>query len=256
MSTLGVMRSEGEVDELVRWSRMKLLILLLFGALARVSWGADSNGVFFDDFETWDSPTGTTGWVDKAGLPSSIADQTAAVLNGKLYSIGGYHNGPNDPQTGNADTNKFLADGMPRSYIINGWNDFFLNQLGSDAFWGQYMRDISQGIGNVVELQKQVLTLMARDEGRVEATVHRGLHDRGRRRRGPGGLDTRDVDHDIALRRTGVCAVRATPPDGHDPRAIRQAGHDGQRRDLDAGTRPALAPAGARAAHHRVVRRR
>ena len=32
-----------------------------------------------------------------------------------------------------------LPDRAPRSYFINGWNDFFLDQLGSDIFWGQYM---------------------------------------------------------------------------------------------------------------------
>ena len=32
-----------------------------------------------------------------------------------------------------------LPDRAPRSYFINGWNDFFLDQLGSDLFWGQYM---------------------------------------------------------------------------------------------------------------------
>ncbi len=32
-----------------------------------------------------------------------------------------------------------LPDRAPRSYFINGWNDFFLDQLSSDLFWGQYM---------------------------------------------------------------------------------------------------------------------
>ena len=41
------------------------------------------------------------------------------------------------PQTDTASPT--LPDRAPRSYFINGWNDFFLDQLGSDLFWGQYM---------------------------------------------------------------------------------------------------------------------
>jgi len=54
----------------------------------------------FEDFETW-NPAGITGWTEKALLPNSIADQTAAVYNGKMYSMGGYINGPNNPQNKN-----------------------------------------------------------------------------------------------------------------------------------------------------------
>jgi type II secretory pathway pseudopilin PulG len=32
--------------------------------------------------------------------------------------------GPTDPLSGNTDTNKYPADAVPRSYIINGWNDY------------------------------------------------------------------------------------------------------------------------------------
>lgn len=41
------------------------------------------------------------------------------------------------PQTDT--TSPTLPDRAPRSYFINGWNDFMLDQLGSDLFWGQYM---------------------------------------------------------------------------------------------------------------------
>ena len=71
-----------------------------------------------------------------------------------------------------------------------------------------------------------------------------------------GPLDTRDVDHHSAFRRPGVRAVRPTPPDGQHTRAVRQAGDDGQWRNLGAGACPALASAGARATRNRVVRRR
>ncbi|MGC8991491.1 MAG: hypothetical protein ACP5MD_15355 [Verrucomicrobiia bacterium] len=37
--------------------------------------------------------------------------------------------GPAVPQTGTAGTNGFPADASPRSYIINGWNDGFKEQL-------------------------------------------------------------------------------------------------------------------------------
>ncbi|MCX8107171.1 MAG: DUF1559 domain-containing protein [Verrucomicrobiae bacterium] len=37
--------------------------------------------------------------------------------------------GPRAPQTGNVGTNGFPADASPRSYIINGWNDTFKEEL-------------------------------------------------------------------------------------------------------------------------------
>jgi len=46
--------------------------------------------------------------------------------------------GPAAPATGNANTNLYLADGMPRSYIINGWNDYFKHVM-SDADFQAYM---------------------------------------------------------------------------------------------------------------------
>ncbi len=42
--------------------------------------------------------------------------------------------GPQPPATGSTDTNKFLADGMPRSYIINGWNDYFKSTMTDPEF--------------------------------------------------------------------------------------------------------------------------
>jgi prepilin-type N-terminal cleavage/methylation domain-containing protein len=46
--------------------------------------------------------------------------------------------GPKAPSTGGTDTNKFFADGMPRSYIINGWNDYFKRTL-TDPDFQAYM---------------------------------------------------------------------------------------------------------------------
>ncbi len=40
--------------------------------------------------------------------------------------------GPKVPQTGTSGTNGFLGDAAPRSFIFNGWNDYFQAQLGSD----------------------------------------------------------------------------------------------------------------------------
>jgi prepilin-type processing-associated H-X9-DG protein len=42
--------------------------------------------------------------------------------------------GPNTPATGNANTNDFPADAAPRSYMINGWNDYFKRTLGDAEF--------------------------------------------------------------------------------------------------------------------------
>jgi len=64
-----------------------------------------SNGIstfrFFDDFESWNATPGSTGWEDKASVPSSLTDQTSAVYNGKIYSIGGYANSPGNPENKN-----------------------------------------------------------------------------------------------------------------------------------------------------------
>jgi prepilin-type N-terminal cleavage/methylation domain-containing protein len=46
--------------------------------------------------------------------------------------------GPQVPLTGNTDTNKYPADAMPRSYIINGWNDYFKKTM-TDAEFQGYM---------------------------------------------------------------------------------------------------------------------
>ena len=42
--------------------------------------------------------------------------------------------GPADPKTGSTNTNLYQADGVPRSYIINGWNDYFKHNLGDTDF--------------------------------------------------------------------------------------------------------------------------
>jgi len=36
-----------------------------------------------------------------------------------------------DPKTGSTDTNRVPADAAPRSYLINGWNDYFLSTTGN-----------------------------------------------------------------------------------------------------------------------------
>jgi prepilin-type N-terminal cleavage/methylation domain-containing protein/prepilin-type processing-associated H-X9-DG protein len=45
--------------------------------------------------------------------------------------------GPADPKTGSTDTVNMPADAAPRSYIINGWNDYFKRTL-SDADFQLY----------------------------------------------------------------------------------------------------------------------
>ena len=46
--------------------------------------------------------------------------------------------GPKVPTTGSSDTNNYRADAAPRSYIINGWNDYFKRTL-SDAEFTAFM---------------------------------------------------------------------------------------------------------------------
>lgn len=42
------------------------------------------------------------------------------------------------PKTFGTDTNNYQADAAPRSYIINGWNDYFEDTLPASA-WNSYM---------------------------------------------------------------------------------------------------------------------
>jgi len=42
--------------------------------------------------------------------------------------------GPNDPKTGSNDPVTFPADAASRSYVINGWNDYFQTKLGDADF--------------------------------------------------------------------------------------------------------------------------
>ena len=44
------------------------------------------------------------------------------------------------PKTGTATNN--VADAAPRSYMINGWNDYFYDQLGEPDFSNQYMAGV------------------------------------------------------------------------------------------------------------------
>ncbi len=40
--------------------------------------------------------------------------------------------GPKAPATGSSGTNGFLGDSAPRSYLINGWNDYFQQEMGAE----------------------------------------------------------------------------------------------------------------------------
>ncbi|HWW02802.1 MAG TPA: prepilin-type N-terminal cleavage/methylation domain-containing protein [Candidatus Acidoferrum sp.] len=50
---------------------------------------------------------------------------------------------PGNPATGSSDPTKYPADAASRSYIINGWNDYFKHTL-SDADFQAYMAATSQ----------------------------------------------------------------------------------------------------------------
>jgi prepilin-type N-terminal cleavage/methylation domain-containing protein/prepilin-type processing-associated H-X9-DG protein len=50
--------------------------------------------------------------------------------------------GPTDPKTGSTDTVNYPADAAPRSYMINGWNDYFKRSL-SDPDFQKYMNGVA-----------------------------------------------------------------------------------------------------------------
>ncbi len=56
--------------------------------------------------------------------------------------------GPPDPKSGSVDPAVYPADAAPRSYMINGWNDYFKRTLG-DAFDTMYM-----GSANIYALKE------------------------------------------------------------------------------------------------------
>jgi prepilin-type N-terminal cleavage/methylation domain-containing protein len=51
--------------------------------------------------------------------------------------------GPQPPLSGTTETNNYPADAAPRSYLINGWNDYFKRSM-SDADFQTYMSASSQ----------------------------------------------------------------------------------------------------------------
>ncbi len=54
---------------------------------------------------------------------------------------------PDDPKTGSTDFVNHPADASPRSYIINGWNDYFyttLGMAGGDAYLGGSERSLKE----------------------------------------------------------------------------------------------------------------
>jgi prepilin-type N-terminal cleavage/methylation domain-containing protein len=94
--------------------------------------------MYADDNEGYYPPrSGTSRW------PTRLRDgyRTLSLLRCPT-------DGPN-PATGNANTNLYPADGVPRSYLINGWTDYFEELLKNDpAAWDAYINGGSypQGI--------------------------------------------------------------------------------------------------------------
>jgi prepilin-type N-terminal cleavage/methylation domain-containing protein/prepilin-type processing-associated H-X9-DG protein len=64
-----------------------------------------------------------------------------------------------NPSTGGTSTNT-VADAAPRSYLINGWNDYFHDLLGDTAFYAVYMPGIyPNGLkeNNVIHVSDTIL---------------------------------------------------------------------------------------------------
>ena len=90
------------------------------------------------------------------------ADEHAGILPPRLatqrwpsYFLNYYKNkgvlrcladGPQPPATDITYTNQFPADAVPRSYFINGWNDYFKSTLSAAAFQA-YMAAQDQNLG-------------------------------------------------------------------------------------------------------------
>jgi prepilin-type N-terminal cleavage/methylation domain-containing protein len=73
--------------------------------------------------------------------PRSSVERWPAEFSSNYRALGLLRcptDGPQTPSTGVTDTNKYPADGAPRSYIINGWNDYFKRTL-SDSDFQAYM---------------------------------------------------------------------------------------------------------------------
>jgi prepilin-type N-terminal cleavage/methylation domain-containing protein len=69
--------------------------------------------------------------------PRTANPRWPAVLLGSLRDFSIIRcpsDGPKIPLTGSSDTNTYPADAAPRSYLINGWNDYFKATLDAAGF--------------------------------------------------------------------------------------------------------------------------
>ncbi len=93
--------------------------------------------------------------------------------------------GPAPPATGSTDTNRFLADGMPRSYIINGWNDYFKRTLSSTDFQA-YMGASSQVCYKQLTIPHPTDTVMIGEKKSQSPHYYMDLLEPGRSQDFPG----------------------------------------------------------------------
>jgi prepilin-type N-terminal cleavage/methylation domain-containing protein len=75
---------------------------------------------------------------NRGGLPPrSAVERWPAAIYGNYKNVNILRcptDGPQPPSTGGTDTNQYAADAAPRSYIINGWNDYFKHTLPAPDF--------------------------------------------------------------------------------------------------------------------------
>jgi prepilin-type N-terminal cleavage/methylation domain-containing protein len=92
---------------------------------------------------------------------------------------------PQVPLTGTTDTNKYPADAAPRSYIINGWNDYFKRTLG-DADFQAYMAATSQTCFKLSYVPHPSDTIVLGEKKTISPHYYMDLLEPGRAQDFPG----------------------------------------------------------------------
>ncbi|MGA2866179.1 MAG: prepilin-type N-terminal cleavage/methylation domain-containing protein [Verrucomicrobiota bacterium] len=93
--------------------------------------------------------------------------------------------GPKVPSTGSTDTNLYPADAAPRSYIINGWNDYFKRTM-SDTDFQAYMAAASQTCFKLSDIPHPPDTIILGEKKSLSDHYYMDLLEPGRSADFPG----------------------------------------------------------------------
>jgi len=120
--------------------------------------------------------------------PRSSVERWPAEFSGNFRALGLLRcltDAPQTPSTGVTDTNKYPADAAPRSYIINGWNDYFKRTL-SDSDFQAYMAASSHTCFRLNAIQHPSDTIVLGEKKTASPHYYMDLLEPGRSQDFPG----------------------------------------------------------------------